>query len=176
MRLPIFIAAGLSALCLAAPASAEDTAPCGTGLVCASNPATVTAAMDKAKLAPKLGKDTDGDPMIESDASVYHFEVYFYGCKDHRSCDSLRFEALFEKAPENTPEFVNKWNSKKRFLQAYVRGDGQLGVAYDLATIGGLNQTNFTDVLDWWQSQLSELATFFKEELKLPDTPAKPTK
>ena len=36
---------------------------------------------------------------------------------------------------------------------------------YDVATIGGLNATNFADVLDWWNSQLSELADFFKEEV-----------
>lgn len=164
MRLLPF-AAGLAALWLSAPATAEDTKPCGAGLICASDPQTVVAAMARAGLAPKLSKDSEGDPLIESDQSTYHFEVYFYGCKANKNCDSLRFEALFEKAPENTPEFVNKWNSKKRFLQAYVRTDGQLGVAYDVATIGGLNATNFADVLDWWNSQLSELATFFKEEI-----------
>ena len=162
MRLSL-LAAGLSALCLSVPAAAEDTKPCGAGLVCASDPATVMAAMEKAGLKPKLSKDGEGDPMIESDESSYHFDLYFYGCKEHKGCDSLRFEALFEKAPENTPAFANKWNSKKRFLQAYIREDGQMGVAFDVATIGGLNQTNFADVLDWWNSQLGELATFFKE-------------
>ena len=103
--------------------------------------------------------------MIEIKDSTYAFDVYFYGCKANKNCDSLRFEALFEKAPENTPEFVNKWNSKKRFLQAYVRDDGGFAVAYDVATIGGLNQRNFADVVDWWNSQLSELADFFKEEV-----------
>ncbi|NIJ18585.1 hypothetical protein FHS95_000254 [Sphingomonas naasensis] len=174
MRLPVLAAAALSALCLAVPASAEDTAPCGGGLVCANNPATVTAALEKAKFKPTLTKDAEGDPMIESEESFYKFQVYFYGCKDHKNCDSLRFESSFEKAPENTPDFANKWNAKKRFLQAYVRNDGEFVVAYDVATIGGLNQTNFGDVLDWWHSQLGELATFFKEELKLPD--AKPEK
>lgn len=172
MHLLPFAAAGIAALCLAAPASAEDTKPCGPGLICASNPQTVMAAMEKAEYKPKLGKDGEGDPMIESDESAYHFDVYFYGCKNNKNCDSLRFEALFEKAPENTPEFANKWNAKKRFLQAYIREDGQMGVAYDVATIGGLNAANFTDVLDWWNSQLNELASFFKEELNLPD--AKP--
>lgn len=172
MRLPVFAAAGIAALCLSAPASAEDAIPCGAGLICASNPGTVMAAMEKAELKPKLTKDGDGDPMIESDESSYHFDVYFYGCKDHKNCDSLRFESVFEKAPENTPEFVNKWNAKKRFLQAFVRTDGQMGVAYDVATIGGLNAANFADVLAWWNSQLSELADFFKEELNLPDEKA----
>ena len=75
--------------------------------------------------------------------------MYFYGCQANKNCDSLRFEALFEKAPENTPDFVNKWNSKKRFLQAFVRSDGQMAVAYDVTTIGGLNATNFADMIDW---------------------------
>lgn len=171
---PFIYAAGFAALCLSAPVSAEDATPCGAGLVCASAPQTVMAAMEKGQYQPKLTKDGEGDPMIESDQAPYHFDVYFYGCKDHKNCDSLRFEALFEKAPENTPAFVNKWNSKKRFLQAFVRDDGQMAVAFDVATIGGLNQANFADVLDWWNSQLGELATFFKEELKLPDAKAKP--
>jgi len=171
MRLLPF-AAGLAALCLSAPVSAEDAKPCGAGLICASNPQTVMAALEKAGLKPKLSKDGEGDPMIESDESSYHFDVYFYGCAEHKNCDSLRFETLFEKAPENTPELADKWNSKKRFLQASVRNDQQFAVAYDLATIGGLNAANFGDVIDWWNSQLSELATFFKEEV--PEEKAKP--
>jgi len=172
MRLYLFAAIGLSALGLSAPAFAEDAKPCGAGLICASNPQTVMAALEKAGLKPKLSKDGEGDPMIESDESSYHFDVYFYGCVEHKNCDSLRFETLFEKAPENTPALADKWNSKKRFLQASVRNDQQFAVAYDLATIGGLNAANFTDVIDWWNSQLSELATFFKEEI--PEEKAKP--
>src|SRR5438105_4185871 len=123
MRL-LSLAAGTAALCLSIPALAEDAKPCAAGMVCASDPETVIAALTKADLKPKLTTDGEGDPLIESDESTYHFDVYFYGCKAHKNCDSLRFESLFEKAPENTPEFVNKWNSKKRFLQAYVRTDG----------------------------------------------------
>ncbi|MDP5278619.1 YbjN domain-containing protein [Sphingomonas sp. DG1-23] len=171
MRLLPF-AAGIAALCLSAPAAAEDTKPCGAGLICASDPQTVMAALEKAGLKPRLSKDGEGDPMIESDESSYHFDVYFYGCAEHKNCDSLRFETLFEKAPENTPALADKWNSKKRFLQASVRNDQQFAVAYDLATIGGLNAANFTDVIDWWNSQLNELATFFKEEI--PEKKAEP--
>jgi hypothetical protein len=171
MRLLPF-AAGIAALCLSAPAAAEDTKPCGAGLICASDPQTVMAALEKAGLKPRLSKDGEGDPMIESDESSYHFDVYFYGCAEHKNCDSLRFETLFEKALENTPALADKWNSKKRFLQASVRNDQQFAVAYDLATIGGLNAANFTDVIDWWNSQLNELATFFKEEI--PEKKAEP--
>ncbi|ATY31495.1 YbjN domain-containing protein [Sphingomonas psychrotolerans] len=173
----MFVGIGLSALGLSVPALAEDARPCGAGLICASNPQTVMAAMEKAGLKPKLSKDGEGDPMIESDESSYHFDVYFYGCEANKNCDSLRFETLFEKAPENTPALADKWNAKKRFLQASVRKDQQFGVAYDVSTMGGLNATNFADVIDWWNSQLSELGSFFKEELNLPDAKAdKPAK
>ncbi len=165
MRLTFAASAGLLLCLFATPAAAEDAAPCGPNMVCASAPSTVVAAMDKAKYKPKLSKDGEGDPMIESGEAAYSFAVYFYGCKEHAKCDSLRFESTFEKAPENTAALANKWNMKKRFLQAYVRDDGIFAVAYDVATIGGLNQANFADVLDWWNSQLSELADFFKKEV-----------
>lgn len=156
-----------------AQSAAAQQPPCGKDQVCANAPQSVFAVMEKAGYKPKMTTDGQGDPMIESDESSYHFDVYFYGCdKAHANCDSLRFEALFEKAPENTPEFANKWNAGKRFMQAYIRDDGQMGVAYDVAMIGGLNQRNFGDVLDWWDSQLSDLAKFFKSELNLPDAPA----
>lgn len=169
---PLFSAlAGLATLCLAFPAFASDPKPCEANMICASKPETVVAAMEKAGFKPKLSKDDDGDPMIDSDQAVYNFTVYFYGCENHVKCDSLRFEAGFEKAPENTIALANKWNAKKRFVQASVRDNGVMVFAYDVATIGGLNAANFSDVLDWWVAQLDEMSKFFKEELNLPDNP-----
>ncbi|WP_404338727.1 YbjN domain-containing protein [Sphingomonas sp. MMS12-HWE2-04] len=170
MRLTFPAAAGFL-LCLSVPAAAEDAAPCAANLVCASAPATVVEAMEKAEFEPKLSKDRDGDPMIESNVAPYQFSLFFYGCTEHVKCDSLRFESAFEKAPENTLELANKWNAQKRFLQAFIRPNGEFVVAYDLATIGGLNKNNFADVLAWWNNQLEELATFFEEEI--PKTRAK---
>lgn len=141
-------------------------------MVCASKPETVLAALAKGGLKPKLDKDSDEDPMLEVDGDGYHYEVYFYGCKEHKNCDSLRFEVLFKKEPENTVELANKWNSTKRFLQMSVKPDGKLGAAYDVATIGGVNSKNFADVLEWWSSMLGELGEFFDAEVPKPATPA----
>jgi hypothetical protein len=38
-----------------------------------------------------------------------------------------------------------------------------LSVNYDLSTIGGLNQKNFADVVEWWASMLGQLHKFFDE-------------
>lgn len=165
---PIRLAAIAVALVLASGiAQAQDRVACGAGLVCASDPDSVMRAMEKAGLNPKKLADNDGDPMIESEGSVYHFDVYFYGCEQHRNCDSLRLQVAFRKDPENTLELANKWNANKRFLQASVPADGRFVVAYDVATIGGVTEKNFADVLDWWQSMLGELGEFFQKELNL---------
>ncbi|MET0308224.1 MAG: YbjN domain-containing protein [Sphingomonas sp.] len=174
MRLFRSAAIGLAMSCLGIlPASAEDKTPCGAELVCASKPETVMAAMEKAGLKPKLTTDNGGDPMIESDEAAYHFDVYFYDCNEHRNCASLRFEVLFDKAPENTTELANKWNVQSRLLTTYVRDDQKFVGSADVSTVGGLNAANFGDVLDWWTSQLDALGVFFKKELNLPDAPAK---
>jgi hypothetical protein len=166
----------LSCLIGAGNARTEDRDPCGAGQVCASDPASVVRAMEKAGLKPKLDKDNLGDPMIESDEAAYHFDVYFYGCKQNKNCDSLRFEVGFAKEAENTAELANLWNRSKRFLQASVSEDGRFLATYDLATIGGVNERNFGDVLDWWTTMLGELAKFFREELKLDEKPKAETK
>jgi hypothetical protein len=179
MRIFTAFLLGASCLILAGAAQAQDRDPCGAGLVCASNPATVMQAMEKAGFEPKMTKDDSGDPMIESDEAAYHFDVYFYGCEKGKNCDSLRFEVLFKEEDDNTLELANGWNKKKRFLQASIK-DGRFVAAYDLATIGGVNQRNFADVLDWWKSMLGDLATYFKETLPTPvvtpPVPPKPRK
>ncbi len=38
-----------------------------------------------------------------------------------------------------------------------------LSVNYDLSTIGGLNQKNFADVVEWWAFMLGQLNKFFDE-------------
>ncbi|RYE01972.1 MAG: YbjN domain-containing protein [Sphingomonadales bacterium] len=150
----------------ATPALAQDRASCAAGQVCASAPASVVAAIEKANLKPKLGKDSNGDPLIEiEEGAPYHFDVYFYGCEKGANCDSLRFEVIFEKDPDATPLLANKWNASHRFIQAAVKEDGRFVMAYDVPTIGGVNARNFADMLDWWTSMLGEAGDFFGKEL-----------
>jgi hypothetical protein len=167
MRIVHLAAAVAALLVTTGVAQAQDRKPCGEALVCASDPATVMRAMEKAGLKPKQTVDKQGDPMIESDEAAYHFDVYFYGCEQNRNCDSLRFEVVFKKEDENTADLANRWNRGKRFLQASVPEDGRFVVAYDVATIGGLTDRNFADVLDWWSSMLGELGEFFQKELDI---------
>lgn len=162
---PIAIAAAPALLLFAGAAQAQDKQPCVIDMVCASNPDSVVAALKAAELEPRLARDNGGDPIIEVE-SGYRYDVAFYGCTEGRDCDSLRFQVLFRKGPENTAELANKWNSSKRFVQMSVRADGMLAATYDVPTIGGLNKRNFADVLDWWDTMLDELSDFFRTNMK----------
>lgn len=163
MRLICF---AVASVLLAAPAAAQDRNPCAAGQICASNPASIVAAMEKANLKPKLGKDSNGDPLISVEGvSAYHYDLYFYGCEKGKNCDSLRFEVTFEKDKDATPLLANKWNASHRFIQAAVKDDGRFVMSYDVPTIGGMNPRHFADVLDWWGSMLGEAGDFFTKEL-----------
>lgn len=105
---------------IAVPALAVDKEPCGAGLICASKPDTVVSALQDAGYKGKMTKDDSGDPMVSSSASGYDFDVYFYGCKENKQCDSLQMRVSFAKDRANTTELANKWNKGKRFSQAYI--------------------------------------------------------
>lgn len=164
MRTILFAAGAL--MLWAGAAQAQDRNACGAGMVCASDPASVARAMQKAGFAVKQTKDEGGDPAIASEAEGFQFDVFFYGCEKNRNCDSLRFQVVFQAGPENTAALANKLNTSQRFIQASVRKDGTLALVHDVGTIGGLNQRNFADVLDWWKSELGEAGDFFRAEFK----------
>ena len=145
---------------LAGPASAKDTKPCAPGLICASDPATIVAALQKAGYKAKLTTDDTGDPEIESAASGYNFQILFYDCADHKQCAAIQFYSSFTTDPSYTPAFVNKWNIDKRFLRAYLSEKKSLVFDHDVTTIGGVTQDNFADLLDWMDVSLSAVNTY----------------
>jgi hypothetical protein len=153
----------LAASIFASSANAADDAACKAGVICASKPQSVVEAMQSAGFRAKLDKDKEGDPLITSEASGYDFEVYFYGCEKSVNCSSIRFQTTFKAEPDNTPEYANAWNAKKRFIQASVE-DQMLTLAYDLTTVGGVNAQNFEEVAGWWSDMLGDFAVFVKEQ------------
>ena len=154
---------GAAALTMvAATAAAKDDQPCAKGMVCASAPGTIVKVMQEAGFKAKLTTDRLGDPMIESAASGYNYELLFYGCENKRDCDSVQFYMKFDKGVENTPAYANKWNVENRFIQMAAHPDTTLSLQHDVSTVGGLTPANFKDLLDWWQMQLGEARDFFR--------------
>lgn len=158
------ILAVLATMLLAGAAQATDKELCGKGLVCASAPETVVEALQKAGYKAVLSKsETTGNPMVESAANGYDFNIFFYECEEKKNCASLQFGISFSPEEGNTPALANEWNRRMRFMQMAVDDNKILSVNYDLSTIGGLNQKNFADVIEWWASMLAQLHRFFDE-------------
>ncbi|WP_294103884.1 YbjN domain-containing protein [Sphingomonas sp.] len=155
-------------------ARAEDKTACPSGLVCATNPKSVADALAAEGYRAKVDADNQGDPAISSASSGYNFDVLFYGCVDHKRCDSLQFRATFEKNASSDVVQMNKWNRDRRFSQMAVRDDGTIILSYDVSTIGGLTKANFADVISWWSTILGEASKFFDSNSKDAPAPAKP--
>lgn len=156
--LSLAIAAGLA---WAAPAQA---AGCPSGTVCAADPQTVVSAMQEAGYKAKLTTlKESGDPMIESAANGYDFEVHFSNCTDKRDCQSLVFVISFNNDDGgNTMEMANKWNNGHRFSVMSFSDENQwLNVTHDVTTVGGLRKENMASLLQWWSFVLGDLRDFF---------------
>ncbi|MBX9858481.1 MAG: YbjN domain-containing protein [Sphingomonas sp.] len=153
---------------------AEDKTACPSGLVCATNPKSVADAVAAEGYRAKVDADNQGDPAISSAASGYNFDVLFYGCVEHKHCDSLQFRATFEKNASSDVVQMNKWNRDRRFSQMAVRDDGTILLSYDVSTIGGLTKANFADVVSWWSTILGEASKFFDRNSKDAPAPVKP--
>lgn len=174
MRFMAIVVMLVGLIATAVEARAEDKGSCAGGLVCASNPKTVADVMVADGYRAKIDADNQGDPAIASAASGYNFDVLFYGCVEHKRCDSLQFRATFEKSGASDVVRMNEWNRERRFSQMAVRDDGTIILTYDVSTIGGLTKANFSDVLNWWATILGEASNFFSKNDKQAPVPAKP--
>lgn len=140
--------------------AAASLPSCSLDSVCAERPESVVAALWREGFQAKTVADGEGDPMIESAASGYHFSINFYGCEVHAKCKSLRFYAGFAGDRSDVLDAVNEWNAAHRFAALSLDSDDELVLSYDVTTIGGLPRANFVEVLEWWSTGLGELSAF----------------
>lgn len=168
MRFFNYAAAAGAAFCiLPGTAMAIDETPCEAKMICASKPDSVADAIRDAGYKAVIGTDNQGDPKVSSAASGYNFSVLFYDCEKAKQCGSLQFYISFNNDDgNNSAELANIWNSTKRFGSMSYEADKTLRVTYDISTVGGINEANFKDMVDWWASILGELNLFFKEHPK----------
>jgi len=152
-----------AALLLASPAMAKDADDCLPGLICASAPDTVAKAVQTAGYKAKLGKDDGGDPKIDSAAAGYDFQIYFYDCENHVQCGSIQFVITFTREGYEDATLAEQWNESSRMGKAYLEKDGSLTVRHDISTVGGINQKNFEDTINWWSTVLGDVAEFWKK-------------
>jgi hypothetical protein len=142
-------AAALLATAFAAAATAET-------LVSAANPATLVSIIQALGFQAQLDKDNVGDPLIRSSSSGVNFNIYFYGCKKNKQCQSLQFIAGYDLGEGTTLQALNEWNTEKRFASAYLDDEDDPFLQLDVNTEGGITQENFEKTFDLWQSLKGE--------------------
>ena len=150
-------------LAAATTGGADHGANCPGGSVCAANPAGIVSSLQAQGYKAVLGKsDSTGNPKISSSAAGYDYTIFFYGCEKNVNCTSLSFSITFSDDGANSADLATDWNKDKRFTtMSYDSSDKSLSITYDVTTVGGLNQVNFADVVDWWQTMLGQAHTFF---------------
>jgi hypothetical protein len=138
----------LSAL---AAALAVASSPAVAQMVSASSPTSLANALQEAGYRAELTKDSTGDPMIKSTSSGSDFAILFYGCSKNSDCTTVQFFAGYQKPKNGSMSSMNDFNSKSRFVRAYLADNGAARVEMDVdLDDGGMSRALFTDNLEYW--------------------------
>jgi hypothetical protein len=145
-----------AALC-AAQASAQVIA----------NPTAISNILRANSLKVTADTDSGGDPRLTIDDDGTKYQVWFYGCTDHKECSSIQFYAGFT-GTKMTPDTLNIWNRKNRFGRAYIDSDGDPAIEMDVdLDKGGMSADLFQDNLEFWNTTMSNFSDYVFDEKSL---------
>jgi hypothetical protein len=115
----------------------------------------------------ELESDEDGAPVIRGRMDGRRYSVYFYGCEDGTGCSTIQFWTWVE-APLDPLGSVNSWNRDFRFGKAYVDGEGDIILEWDVNLWGGVTPRNLDDTFDWWRGVMIRMDEVFGSPSVLP--------
>lgn len=126
-------------------------------LIDATDPVALRDAIQEAGYQAKLDTDNQGDPMIKGRMSHSNYQMYFYGCKDHKNCGSLLIKVGYDmKQKPFAIDKMNEWNLNKRFGTAYLDKDGDPNLKMSINLWGGTTKKNFGDTILFWQEAVTD--------------------
>lgn len=158
VRLVHRLSFGLAALVLAAgaaiaqPPSAERVR---SGIFDASDPAGMARFMERTGYRVELRADTRGDPVIAGRFSNSEYLIQFYECEGGQYCNSVQFVSPAPRPTNLTPEAVNAFNIRWRYVRV-TYDQAQVKLVMDLNLDAGVTGDNLEDTLDIWR-QLVEI-------------------
>jgi hypothetical protein len=128
-------------------------------MVTANRPASVVEAMQTGGYKAAMGKDSTGDPRIESASSGATFFVNFYGCTGGKDCKTVTFYSGWDKDDVSLNQ-MNEWNKNKRFSRAYIDKDGDPVLEFDVdLDDGGMSQALFIDNVEFFEAAIGGFKT-----------------
>jgi hypothetical protein len=135
------------ALAAATPAAAQ--------MVRAQDPQSLVKAMQDAGYQAKLGKDSQGDPKIESGIGGKPFVIFFYNCTANKDCRTVQFYTGYRKKGVSL-EKINEHNRQQRFGRAIIDGEGDPGLIMDVdLDDGGVSAELFIDNIEFWAGAIA---------------------
>lgn len=129
-------------------------------MVSAANPQGIVDLLELTGREPKLGKDELGDPKIELDLSGYSATIYFYGCDEetHQQCDSLQFQAGFNRKQPWTAQEAIKIAEKYRFAAVFLDDEGDPWLRWDVMTGDGIPAKVFLSGVELFTETVNDAA------------------
>jgi Putative bacterial sensory transduction regulator len=158
VRLVHLLSSALAAFVLAAgvamaqPPSAERVR---SGIFDASDPAGMARFMERTGYRVELRADTRGDPVIAGRFSSSEYLIQFYECEGGQYCNSVQFVSPAARPATLTPEAVNAFNIRWRYVRV-TYDQTQVKLVMDLNLDAGVTGDNLEDTLDIWR-QLVEI-------------------
>ncbi|MCZ6860562.1 MAG: YbjN domain-containing protein [Alphaproteobacteria bacterium] len=145
----------LLALCLTAllPVSPAPAATDKRDVYTAVTGREMRELMQRFGYPVRLGKDSGGDPLIETTLDGTQFKIYFYGCDRNavRTCKSIQIVAALRPRNPQDAARINAWNREQRHGKAFRRKNGDVVLHMNINIQHGLTIGNLRVWLDWWR-------------------------
>lgn len=156
------LACALAALLLAAPAAAQTTPD--NALLSASEPSRIAAYLQELGYRATLGKQADGDPMIETSMAGYNVRILFMSCTNNRACEDIQFVVGIATRAKLSLDQVNRFNRERRFARLYLDEDRDPLMEQDVSMIGpGISAAAFRDTVRVFERQVGTLDRLVSE-------------
>lgn len=149
----------VSALALAAaPALAQspNLAPNLGGMVSGNDVDRIIEITTAYGPAERRTDDSDGTPWIRAEIDGMIYTISFLNCEGATNCTSVQFRAWWTSDGAHSLEDMNRWNRERRFSDAYLDGNNNATIEFDVNLAGGVTAVNFDDTLQWWRAVLRE--------------------
>jgi hypothetical protein len=115
-------------------------------------------ALAKSYGEASLETQSNGQPRIAGKAGDVPYQVFFLNC-DSGTCEDLDFYAGFAGI-KPTMDSLNAWNRDKRFGRAYLDGDLDAVIEYDINLEYGVTRDNLNAAFGVWSLVLGEFAGY----------------
>jgi hypothetical protein len=129
----------------------------GGSVVDRITPEQLASALTAAGYQSQVKTTNDNQKFILAKIHGFNVGIYPGDCKP-QGCSNLEWDVYF--SDKVSLDFVNAWNSQKRFVKAYVDKDGQIALSMDTMLVGGVAPANVVAYAAAFEYFLGELANF----------------